>query len=159
MTETNQARALRLWEEGQRFHEGNQIERAIECYRESIAVRPTAEAHTFLGWALSFRGKLDEAIEECHRAIEIDPDFGNPYNDIGAYLVEKGEHEAAISWFERAKHALRYEPRHFPCLNLGRVYRKLGRVSLAILEFEEALAIHPGDRLATESLRQLRQLN
>ena len=33
-------------------------------------------------------GQLDEAIEECHRAIRTDPDFGNPYNDIGAYLIE-----------------------------------------------------------------------
>ena len=36
-------------------------------------------------------GKLDEAIEECYKAIDRDPDFGNPYNDIGAYLIEKGQ--------------------------------------------------------------------
>jgi len=27
---------------------------------------------------------LEEATAECLRAIEIDPDFGNPYNDIGS---------------------------------------------------------------------------
>ncbi|NIO09761.1 MAG: tetratricopeptide repeat protein, partial [Deltaproteobacteria bacterium] len=45
---------------------------------------PTAEAYTFLGWTYSFMGQLNEAIEECQRAITLDPDFGNPYNDIGA---------------------------------------------------------------------------
>jgi Flp pilus assembly protein TadD len=40
----------------------------------------------------------EEAIAECHRAIEIDPDFGNPYNDIGAYLIERGDLRGAIPW-------------------------------------------------------------
>jgi hypothetical protein len=35
-------------------------------------------------------GLTDDAITECHHAIEVDPDFGNPYNDIGAYLIEQG---------------------------------------------------------------------
>jgi phosphotriesterase-related protein len=32
--------------------------------------------------------QYDEAIENCHRAIEIDPGFRNPYNDLGAYSIE-----------------------------------------------------------------------
>src|SRR2546429_475520 len=61
-------------------------DRAIELYRFSLEMPPTAEAHTFLGWTYHFQGRVDEAIAECKRAIKIDPDFGNPYNDIGAYL-------------------------------------------------------------------------
>ena len=49
---------------------------AIELYRKSISIFPTAEAYTFLGWTYSFKGDFDAAIEECKRAIEIDPDFG-----------------------------------------------------------------------------------
>ena len=55
-----------------------ELDRAIEAYRRSIEVHPTAEAHTYLGWTYSFQGKLDEAMAECMRAIEIDPEFGNP---------------------------------------------------------------------------------
>jgi tetratricopeptide (TPR) repeat protein len=62
-------------------------DRAVELYGESLALHPTAEAHTFLGWTFHFQGKIREAIAECERAIEVDPDFGNPYNDIGAYLI------------------------------------------------------------------------
>ena len=67
-------------------------------------------------------GRLDDAIEECHKAIAQDPDFGNPYNDIGAYLIEKGELDEAIVWFQKALQARRYESPAFPHLNLGRVY-------------------------------------
>ena len=32
----------------------------------------------------------------------MDPDFGNPYNDIGAYLIEMGRLDEAIPWLEKA---------------------------------------------------------
>lgn len=159
MTGDARARAMLLWEEGQRFQMRRQLPEAIRCYRESLAVLPTAEAHTFLGWALSWQGDVDAAIAECQRAIEVDPEFGNPYNDIGAYLIEKGDLEGAIPWLERAKLAPRYEPKHFPYLNLGRVYMKTGKVSRAIVELERALELHPGDELASSLLAKLRALN
>ena len=63
-----------------------------------------------------------KATAECLRAIEIDPHFGNPYNDIGVHLMQQGKLEEAIPWLEKAKQARRYEPRQFPSMNLGRVY-------------------------------------
>ena len=89
---------------------------------------PTAEAYTFRGWAYQSFGRTDDAIEECKRAIQVDPDFGNPYNDIGAYLIAKGELDEAIEWLEKAKLAPKYEPRHFPFMNLGRLYAQKGMV-------------------------------
>ena len=63
------------------------LEEAIEEYKRSIEIFPTAEAHTFLGWTYSFQGRYEDAIAECKEAIKVDPDFGNPYNDIGAYII------------------------------------------------------------------------
>jgi Tfp pilus assembly protein PilF len=153
------AKALKLWEEAQAFHMRRDLPEAIRLYRESLATLPTAEAHTFLGWALSWQGDVEGAIAECKRAILVDPEFGNPYNDIGVYLIEQGDLEAAIPWLESAKLAKRYEPKHFPHLNLGRIYMKTGKVSRAIAEFECALALHPHDPLAKQSLAKLRTLN
>jgi Tfp pilus assembly protein PilF len=117
---------------------GGNLQAAIELYRASIAEHPTAEAHTFLGWTYSMQGRHDEAIEECKCAIQVDPTFGNPYNDIGSYLFHLGRAEEAIPWLEKAKQAPRYEPRHFPYINLGRIYLKMGRLEEAHREFEQA---------------------
>jgi Tfp pilus assembly protein PilF len=65
---------------------------------------------------------LEEATEECLRAIAIDPEFGNPHNDIGVYLMQRDKLDEAIPWFEKAKQAKRYEPRQFPFMNLGQIY-------------------------------------
>src|SRR3989442_6960115 len=102
------------------------LDAAIETYRRSIATCPTAEAHTFLGWTYSFQGRLEEARAECLRAIEVDPEFGNPYNDIGVYLMQQGKLEEAIPWLERAKQARPYQPRPFPFIKLGRIQPKPG---------------------------------
>jgi len=156
MTDEARRRATELWQEAYRHQMNGELDRAIEGYRQSIAVLPTAEAHTFLGWTLSFQGKLEEAKQECLRAIDVDPDFGNPYNDIGVYLMSQGELDDAIPWLEKAKQARRYEPRQFPYMNLGRVYTMKGRWWDALREYEAAVRAAPDDKAARRALHELR---
>jgi Tfp pilus assembly protein PilF len=149
-------RALELWNEALQHHMRMDLERAIALYSQSIETCPTAEAYTFRGWAYSALGRIDDAIAECQRAIDIDPSFGNPYNDIGAYLIAKGELDRAVEWLERAKHARRYEPRHYPYMNLGRIYALKGMVLQAIWEFEKALEIEPDEPTCLAMIVRLR---
>ena len=131
------------------------LEEAVELYKKSIAAHPTAEAYTFLGWTYSFMGRLDEAIEECRHAIQVDPEFGNPYNDIGAYLIEQGKFDEAIPWFQQAMQARRYESPAFPHLNLGRVYEKKGQWDKAMDSYKQALTLNPQYALAKKALGRL----
>jgi len=133
-------------------------DRAVELYHSSLELHPTAEAHTFLGWTYHFQGKLEDAIAECRRAIEIDPDFGNPYNDIGAYMIEQGNFDQAIPWLQQAIEAKRYEPRHFPHYNLGCAYLGKEMYSQAMRCFQEALEIEPRYALARQALESLRRM-
>lgn len=149
-------RALALWREGTARLLAGELDEAIALFTRSLEARPTAEAYTFRGWAYSFAGRLDDAILECQKAIATDPDFGNPYNDIGCYLMEQGRSDEAIPWFGKAKVAPRYEPRHFPYLNLGRLRAARGEVAEALIELEGALAENPGDPVALNLLATLR---
>ncbi len=133
------------------------LDEAIDLYKESIDVYPTAEAYTFLGWTYSFQGRLDEAIEECKKAIKIDPDFGNPYNDIGAYLIEQELYEDAVPWLKKAIEAKRYESYHFAHYNLGRAYVGQGMMKWAQQEFEKAMVLAPDYGLASDALQGLRR--
>ncbi|HEU4402285.1 MAG TPA: tetratricopeptide repeat protein [Candidatus Polarisedimenticolia bacterium] len=137
-SEQRLARAVRMVENAYERQRAGDLDEAIRLYKTSIEEHPTAEAHTFLGWTYSFQGRYDDAIEECKRAIQVDPEFGNPYNDIGSYLIQKGEFDKAIPWLELAKKARRYEPRHFPYLNLFKVYMKMGQLDAAQREYEQA---------------------
>lgn len=155
MDKDPQARALDLVRRAYRRQMEGSLDDAIALYRRSLEVCPTAEGHTFLGWSYSFQDRVDEAIEECKKAIEIDPTFGNPYNDIGAYLLERGDFEGAIPWLEQAKQATRYEPRHFPFINLGRAYVHKGQLGRALVEFRAALELDPGNLVARRAIDDL----
>jgi Tfp pilus assembly protein PilF len=148
---------LKLQEAYQAQMEGD-YDRAIELYQGSLALHPTAEAHTFLGWTYHFQGRIEEAIAECKLAIAVDPDFGNPYNDIGSYLIGLGKFEEAIPWLEQALTAKRYEPRHFPFYNLGRAFVATGYFKRARECFQKALEIEPRYTLATQALASLRRM-
>ncbi len=159
-TEDRKRNAIQLLERAYREQMNGNLDEAIRLYQASVAYHPTAEAHTFLGWTYSFQGRLDDAIDECKKAIAVDPSFGNPYNDIGSYLIHKGQLDDAIPWLERAVTATRYEPRHYPHCNLGRIYRAKGLLNKAIEEFETALAIEPNYVFAQNELAEIRtQLN
>jgi Tfp pilus assembly protein PilF len=150
-----QERALELIKEAMDHQMAGELDASIRLYKKSIALCPTADAHTYLGWAYSFQGNIDEAIAQCEIAIQIDPEFGNPYNDIGVYLMQQQKLDEAIPWLERAKQAKRYEPRHFPYLNLGRVYVTKGMLQKALEEFRGALERNPNDSELTELIEQL----
>ena len=136
-------RAYVLWQRGYLLHDQGRYQSAVEMFRESIEVLPTAEGHTFLGWSLSMLGQTEEAIAECEKAIALDPDFGNPYNDIGVYLIELGRPDEAIPWLEKAISAERYCCYQFPHFNLGRVRFMQGNFVSARSSFEQALRHDP----------------
>ena len=154
-TGKSQDRALELVQRAMNFQMAGDLDESIRLYRESIAVCPTADAHTYLGWAYSFQGRIDDAIAECEIAIKLDPEFGNPYNDIGVYLMQQGHFLEAESWLRRATEARRYEPRHFPYLNLGRVYVTKGMINKALEEFRGVLQINPDDSEIAQIIEQL----
>ena len=154
-TQQDYNKAMELVKRAMDHQMAGELDDSIRLYKQSIALCPTADAHTYLGWAYSFQGRIDEAISQCEIAIQIDPEFGNPYNDIGVYLMQQEKLDEAIPWLEKAKKAKRYEPRHFPYINLGRVYLTQGMIQKALEEFRGALQLNPDDADLAQTIEQL----
>lgn len=134
------------------------FEQALKLYDDSLAIQPTAEAYTFKGWTFGQMGQYQRAIEEAQRAIRVDPEFGNPYNDIGVYLIELGREDEAIAYLEKATKAKRYCCYQFPHFNLGRIYLKKKLYDKARNEFKKALEIDPAYEPAQAGLELLKEL-
>lgn len=147
--------AERWWKRACEAQMRGELEEAIRLYTRSIEILPTAEAHTFRGWAMSYQGRLDEAIAECHRAIEVDPEFGNPYNDIGAYLMQQGDYFGAIPWLKRALKAKRYECYFYPHFNLARIYERQRDLRRAMNHYKAAYDLNHSYAEALKSYRRL----
>lgn len=150
--------AAELFQSGYRLQSMGLAKEAVEMFQRSIEVRPTAEAHTYLGRAYRLGGKLQAAIDECRAAIELDPGFGNPHNDLGAYLIDQGEYSAAIPSLERALGCAMYATPQYAWYNLGRAHRALDELSLARACLRQAIKLAPDYTLAIEAIRQVQEL-
>ena len=152
------AEARRIFRRGYRAQLSGDYDLAVDLYIKSVALCPTAEVHILLGSAFRTLGKMEEAIAECTRAIEIDPELGDPYNDIGEYFFNLKRFDEAIPWFERAIEVKRYKARHVACFNLGRVYVAKGLLNRACEFFQKALDIEPRYALARQGLESLHRV-
>ncbi|MBC7805851.1 MAG: tetratricopeptide repeat protein [Akkermansiaceae bacterium] len=136
-----------------RFAQGDHEDAAV-YYKMSIDMHPTAEAHVALAWTIAERGSVADAIAHCQSAAEIDPDFGNAFNDIGVYLLRQSDTEEdkdvrrrltteAIDYFERAIRAPRYDCRNYPYYHLGRIREQAGEFIEARNLYHQSLQIDP----------------
>ncbi|MCX6126663.1 MAG: tetratricopeptide repeat protein [Proteobacteria bacterium] len=128
---------------------------AANRFKASLKLNRTAEAYTYWAWMESTKGNYHVAIHLCREAIRLDPDFGNPYNDIGSYYVALKEVDEAILWFEKAKKARKYVPRHYPYMNCGRIYRYRQEYGRALREYLEAQRISPHDETIRAAILDL----
>jgi len=158
MNEFLSRRSVNLIERGLTAIENGDYIDALHEFKASAFVERSAEALTYWGWMEHHLGDTTKAIELCKEAIEVDPDYGNPYNDVGSYLVVLGRRDEAVGWFKKAISSKRYGPRQFPHLNLGKLYMADKQYRLALQHFEEALRFDPSDIDTREAVKNLKKI-
>jgi tetratricopeptide (TPR) repeat protein len=138
-----------------RLQMNGKFEEAILNYKKSLRIFPTPEAHTYLGWTYSFIGDYEKAIDECKTAISLDPEFGNPYNDIGAYLLQQGKYDEALTWLELALKAKRFSSKHYTHLNIGKILEQKGLWFEALDEYRISMELAPDYLIAKQRFNRL----
>jgi tetratricopeptide (TPR) repeat protein len=101
----------------------------------------SSPAHSLLisAQALSRKGHLIQAIEECERAIRLDTQLPEAYNLLGQLLLSHGENTKAIAAFEKA---LKLRPTMAEAYsNLGQAYLRTGRFEDAAVSAREAIKL------------------
>ncbi len=103
----------------------------ISIWRDTEAKAPgNARAYDCLGIALHDRGRIDEAIAQYEKSIELDPDFPEIQSNLGAALADRGQLDEAIAHFRKA---LEISP------NLGDVHKNLGKALASRGQMDEAI--------------------
>jgi tetratricopeptide (TPR) repeat protein len=118
-------------------------QRAEVAYRRSIELDPGfVLGRASYSIALAHQGRIDEALAQVRKVIEIDPLAVSPGNvDLGLLLVWKGDRKAAVeAWHD----ALELSPSHYTSLlNLGGYYCKSGRTDEGFELLRRARARYP----------------
>ena len=136
-------------------HLNGKLDRAIAEYTSLLNRHATAELHCLLGWAYCLNGNFSDAIKQCNFAIELNPEWGNAYNDLGCYLIYEKRFDAAIPWLEKAIQLDSYIDKHLPYYNLGRVYEKKGLWLNARNSYEFSVSLSPEYDKAKTALHRI----
>lgn len=76
---------------------------AEEATREAVlSGLDTAETRLFLGWALFRQERIDEAIREIERGLQLSPEHAPSAYTLGLLYQKKGEMKASYQWLEKA---------------------------------------------------------
>ena len=100
------------------------------------AVRVTKNnylAYNNLGFYLSGKGKVAEAMENYRKSLEINPAYEDAHNNLGYALAGQKKYAEAIGHYEVA---LRIRPKHVEVHNnLGNALAEIGKVDEAIVHY------------------------
>jgi tetratricopeptide (TPR) repeat protein len=120
-------------------------------WRDTLAKDPNCwMAHNNLGYAISRKDNIDEAITHYAKAVELKGNYTSAMNNLGHALAEKGKYAEAIPHYTRA---LQIEPKHVEVHNnLGNALSNLGKVDAAITHYREALKQNPEHSDANNNL-------
>jgi tetratricopeptide (TPR) repeat protein len=84
---------------------------------------------------------FEDAEDAFLRAIELDPNYGEPLNEIAYLYAAMEDYERAITYFER--YAATYPNDANPFDSMGEMYFRMGQLDEAIAMYERALKVRP----------------
>jgi TolB-like protein/Flp pilus assembly protein TadD len=94
--ETHRLYSLYLASIGGTDHAVLEIRRAQQLDPLSLNINTSA------GWVFNYTRQYDQAIEQCGKALQIDPDYGSAHDCLGEAYLAKGLLEKAVAEFRQA---------------------------------------------------------
>ena len=115
---------------------------SFALFEHALAVtRDNSPMHSSMGMELVLQGRIDEAIIQLNKAVQIKPNNADAHNNMGNVLLAQGKLEEAISHFRQA---LKVEPDFAKAqYNLGLALKSQGKINEAISCYRRVLQIDP----------------
>jgi tetratricopeptide (TPR) repeat protein len=144
-------KAGKAWLKGKIFKlEGREIMRGMKAFIGLVSIvvimAAGARSEEFTAnklWVNGNRwfrvGNLDEAIISYTKALEVDPEYVEAYNNRGQAYYQKNDFESAIKDYTRAIEIKPDDPRYYN--NRGNAYKDSGQLEKALADFNKAIEL------------------
>ncbi|MDC1175216.1 hypothetical protein OAT67_07460 [Bacteriovoracaceae bacterium] len=133
------------------------LDEGLTLFQRAKGFKETAEILTLIGWVFGLQNKIQKAKSYCLSAIQVDPDYGPPYNDLGNFLLNEDQVDESLKWFLLAKKATEYQNREHPYINCGRAYLAKRDYTKAMEEFSQALVLAPYNEELQETVAKIQK--
>lgn len=99
-------------------------------------------------------GSCDRAIQAYERAIELSPEFGWPYSNLGLAYSHKGMYQEAIPLYQKSIELLRNNKEKAITWNrMGDAYRRLNDHDNAVKSYQKAVQLDTGTNSLLKRVR------
>ncbi len=126
---------VKLYNQGKLSLVADQIQILINQYPEAFIL------WNILGVTNNGLGRRNKALEAFKRVTEINPNYSDGFNNLGAALKDQGKLEEAIKAFEKAL-SLKLDFAEAHC-NLGAALKDQGKLKEAIEAYKRSLSLKP----------------
>lgn len=97
-------------------------------------------------------GRTEQAAEDFNASIALDPTLGDPYVNLGAMLIKKGQHQEALDKINKGIELGMAFP-HIGYYDRAIAEQMLGRYKEAYYDYKKVLEIDPHFAMASERLK------
>jgi serine/threonine protein kinase/tetratricopeptide (TPR) repeat protein len=133
------------WNRGYAYYELHQYDQAVGDYDKSLDLSPD---NRFVAW--NFRGVTNilrrhyvEAVADCSRAIQLKPDYVQPWSNQGYAYMRLRQYDKALATLNKA---LEIEPKFIPALvNRGCTHCRLQQYDKSLVDLNKAVELAPND--------------
>jgi tetratricopeptide (TPR) repeat protein len=134
--------ADQLLKQGNSYFRNNQLDEAIQKYKESLSIQPDcAETLYNIGVVYLKCDQPDKAIGFLNHVIELQPDHDQAYNNLGIACQKLDQTKRAIDYFQKA---IDIKPESQKSLyNLGNALKNDQQFEKAIHVYHKAITIQP----------------
>jgi len=149
-TEHNVQNAIAHYKIGVGYLNENKVQQAFLEFQKAYELNPgDKEVLNAIGIIyLLYFDEVQKAVDFFQRAIKIDPDYADAYNNLGAAQEKMGKFDAAIPFYRKAVSNLLYATPENAFINMGRAYYRLGNYDAAVTAYKEAIKRAPNLDLA-----------
>jgi tetratricopeptide (TPR) repeat protein len=126
---------------GVAYVEKGDIEKAVECFTQSLEIKPDTSIYNNLAVILTMKGEVGEAIKWYKKAIQFDHGNSEAYYNLANILLSQGNPNQAVIGYEKA---LSINPKYVKAhINLAIALTQAGRIDEAIGHLNEASKMEP----------------
>ncbi len=133
--------ALAYVHRGAEYQEKGDLLSATEDYQKAIAIKDDAYAHSNLAMIYKQSKRLDDALLEYTRAIDLKPDFWGAYFDRGNLYRESGRYPLAIEDYTKVLQLLPGYSQAYANRGTAHFYNQ--EENLALIDFNRAIRFDP----------------
>jgi tetratricopeptide (TPR) repeat protein len=120
--------------------------------REALSRKDLAATYDNRGVMLDQLGHIERASADFHKAIEIQPDLGDPYVNLGVMLIKEKKYQDALGQINKGMDLGMGFP-HLGYYDRAIAEQMLGQFKEAYYDYKKAVELEPSFAAAEERLK------